>query len=228
MSIYNENPESSIANQFFFMREVLSVEDWHLENKHFIQSGTLKEKAENTIDAFLKWKKKKFEPFQIHARSTLKCQSSFTRVRSNFSRLWAEIKLTHLFTQAWSFPSNTQGLTLTVVPIKAAATGENGNLSSCLPLWFLLYMVWSSVTNNLRSDTNNSQQGFRLDSKSTDSTIHYLQDCAEGSHKENVMEFSLDTERTDDGKEVRTGLRPDQVCLGRYGCKQRKRYLRPK
>ncbi len=91
--------------------------------------------------------------------------------------------------------------------------------TATFPLWFLLYMVWSSVTNNLRSHTNNSQQGFRLDSKSIDSTIHYLQDCAEGSHKENVLGFSLDTERIDDGKEVTPGFRPDQACLGRYSCK---------
>lgn len=126
MSIYNENPESSIANPFVFLWKCISVEDWHLESKHLIQSGMWKEK----LQLMLFWTKNKIEPFQIHARTTLKCQSSLKRVRSNFSWLWAEIKLTHLFTQAWSFPSNTQGPTPTVIPIKAAATGENGNLSS--------------------------------------------------------------------------------------------------
>ncbi len=126
MSIYNENPESSIANPFFSSMKMCicgRLASW----KQTFNSEWDMEK-EITTDAFLNWKK--IEPFQIHARTTLKCQSSLKRVRSNFSWLWAEIKLTHLFTQAWSFPSNTQGPTPTVIPIKAAATGENGNLSS--------------------------------------------------------------------------------------------------
>lgn len=56
MSIYNENPESSIANPFFSIHGRLAFQkqtfhsEWDIERKC--------KKAENTIDAFLTEKNK--------------------------------------------------------------------------------------------------------------------------------------------------------------------------
>lgn len=193
---------------FFFF---LSVEDWHFKNKHFIQSETSKESARKLKTQFTYFwtEKKKIRAIPNPCLEHIKSGNHLSEEGGRISQ-GSELRLNSLTCSLKPealHPTQSQGPTITVIPIKAAVTGENSNLSSCLHLWFLPYMVWSSVTKNLRSDTNNSQQGFRLESKSTDSAIHYLQDCAKESHKGDVLGFSLDTERVDDGKEVRVQTR---------------------